>query len=72
MYMDHGEVADSFASTPLASAPVGFIEAGDDGHEIAYFAKAAGISREQARLLIRQHGPHRSTLMAAARRLKRG
>ncbi|WP_341990903.1 DUF3606 domain-containing protein [Azorhizobium sp. AG788] len=41
-----------------------------EDHEAAYFAKAAGISRDDARLLIRRHGTHRATLLAAARKLK--
>ncbi len=43
--------------------------AGSEDYEVHEFAKAAGITTEQARELIRQHGPDREKLMAAAARL---
>ncbi|TDT96781.1 MULTISPECIES: hypothetical protein [Azorhizobium] len=43
-----------------------------EAYEAACLAQAAGISREEAMGLVRRHGTHRATLMAAARRLKRG
>jgi hypothetical protein len=43
---------------------------GSEDYEVRYFADEAGISVDQARELIRQHGNDRATLMDAARRLK--
>lgn len=43
--------------------------AGQD-YELEYFAKKHGISTEQARTLIKQHGNDRAKLDEAAKRLK--
>lgn len=48
----------------------GGIALSNEDHEAAYFAKAAGISRDEAKLLIRRHGNHRATLLAATRKIK--
>ncbi|MFC5068824.1 DUF3606 domain-containing protein [Flaviflagellibacter deserti] len=42
---------------------------GSEDYEVHDFAEAAGITNDQARELIRQHGPDREKLMAAAARL---
>jgi hypothetical protein len=44
--------------------------AAGQGYEVDYFAKKHGISAEQARSLIKQHGNDREKLDAAARRMK--
>ena len=44
--------------------------AGDEDYEVGYFAERHGISREQARQLIEQHGNDRATLDRAAEKLK--
>ena len=43
---------------------------GSEDYEVRYFADENGITVEQARELIRQHGGDRETLNAAAKRLK--
>jgi hypothetical protein len=43
---------------------------GSEDYEVEYFAREAGISAEQARQLIRQHGNDRETLKVEARKLK--
>lgn len=43
--------------------------AGGEGYEVEYFARKHGISAEQARTLIKQHGNDRAKLDAAARAL---
>jgi hypothetical protein len=43
--------------------------AGDQDYELDHFARKHGISREQARALIEQHGNDRATLDAAAEAL---
>jgi hypothetical protein len=45
--------------------------AGDEGYEIDHFAKKRGISKDQARELIRKHGNNREKLDAAARNLRK-
>ena len=44
--------------------------AGGEGYEVAYFADKHGITIEEARALIEQHGNDRATLDAAAAKLK--
>jgi len=44
---------------------------GSEAYEVRYFAERHGLSMEQARDLIRQHGEQRDALEAAAERLKR-
>lgn len=44
--------------------------AGGEGYEVAYFASKHGITIQQARDLIAQHGNDRATLDAAAAKLK--
>lgn len=39
-----------------------------EDYEVRYIAKEAGISTERARDLIKQHGPDREKVLAAARR----
>lgn len=41
-------------------------------YEVAYFARKHGITREQARAIIRKHGPSRRKCNAAAAALKQG
>ena len=43
---------------------------GSEDYEVRYFADEAGISMDQARALIRQHGSDRKTLMQAAKSLR--
>jgi hypothetical protein len=43
---------------------------GSEGYEVRYFAEKHGITPEQARELIAQHGNDRETLDRAAERLK--
>jgi hypothetical protein len=43
--------------------------AGDEGYEVNYFATKHGITREQARNLIRKVGNNRDKLNKAAERL---
>jgi hypothetical protein len=43
--------------------------AGEQEHEVRYFAEKHGISIEQARELIERHGNDRETLDAAAAKL---
>lgn len=43
--------------------------AGGEDYEVGYFAEQAGITREQARDLIRQYGNDRELLMRHARKL---
>jgi hypothetical protein len=43
---------------------------GSEDYEVRYFADEAGISMDQARALIRQHGNDREKLMQAARALR--
>ena len=42
----------------------------DEDYEIRYFAKEAGITPEQVRDLIRQHGNQRATLLEKAKALR--
>jgi hypothetical protein len=44
--------------------------AGGEGYEVEYFAQKHGITPQEARNLIRQHGNDRATLDAEAERLK--
>lgn len=44
---------------------------GSEDYEVRYLAEQAGISMDQARALIRQHGNDRETLMQAARALRK-
>jgi hypothetical protein len=46
--------------------------AGGEAYEVEYFAQKHGITPEQARNLIEQHGNDRATLDAAAEKLKAG
>lgn len=41
-----------------------------EGYEVEYFARKHGITAEQARALIREHGNNREVLDAAAERMK--
>ena len=41
---------------------------GSEDYELQYIAKEAGVSAERPRELIRQHGPDRQKVLAAARR----
>lgn len=41
---------------------------GSEDYEVEYIAQQAGISAEKARELIKQHGPDREKVMAAAQR----
>lgn len=41
---------------------------GSEDYEVQYIAKEAGISTERARELIKQHGPDRQKVLAAAQR----
>lgn len=43
---------------------------GSEDYEIRHFAEQAGITVEQAKKLIAQHGNDRETLMAAAKKLR--
>jgi glycerol-3-phosphate dehydrogenase len=43
--------------------------AGDEDYEIAYLSEKAGITREQARELIKRYGNNRETLMKHAKNL---
>ena len=43
---------------------------GSEDYEVRYFADEAGISMDQARALIRQHGNDREALMRAAKALR--
>ena len=45
--------------------------AAGEAHEVAYFAKKNGISKEQALELIKRFGNDRKTLYAEAAKLKR-
>lgn len=45
--------------------------AGGEGYEVEYFARKHGITAEQARELIRQHGNNREALDREAEKLKR-
>jgi hypothetical protein len=45
--------------------------AGGQEYEVEYFARKHGISAEQARQLIKQHGNNRETLDREAEKLKR-
>lgn len=44
--------------------------AGDQEHEVRYFAEANGITPEQTRELIARHGNDRETLEREAKRLR--
>jgi hypothetical protein len=44
--------------------------AGDEPYEVSYFASKHGITSQQARELIDQHGNNRTELDAAAEKLK--
>jgi hypothetical protein len=44
--------------------------AGEEGYEVEYFAQKHGITPDQARDLIRQHGNNRETLDREAQKLK--
>lgn len=46
--------------------------AAGEGYEVRYFAERHGISVQQAEDLIREHGPDRQKLDAAAERLVKG
>lgn len=46
--------------------------AGDQEHEVRYFAEKHGISQDQVRDLIAKHGNSREELEQAAARLSRG
>jgi hypothetical protein len=46
--------------------------AGGEAYEVEYLAQKHGITPEQARKLIEQHGNDRATLDAAAEKLKAG
>jgi hypothetical protein len=41
-----------------------------EGYEVSDFARKHGLSAEQARELIKQHGPNRERLDQAAQKLK--
>ena len=43
--------------------------AGEEDYEIAYLSEKAGITREQARELIKRYGNNRETLMKHAKNL---
>jgi hypothetical protein len=45
--------------------------AGGQGYEVEYFARKHGITAEQARQLIKEHGNNRATLDREAEKLKR-
>ena len=45
---------------------------GSEDYEVEYFAKKHGLTRPQARDLIKKHGNNRKELDAAAERLKGG
>jgi hypothetical protein len=44
--------------------------AGDEAYEVEYFARKHGLSAQQARQLMDEHGNNRATLDAAAENLK--
>ena len=46
--------------------------AGGEGYEVDYFARKHGITADQARELIRQHGNDRAKLDEEASRLTKG
>jgi len=45
--------------------------AGGEGYEVEYFAQKHGITPDEARRLIRQHGNNRETLDREAQKLNR-
>jgi len=45
---------------------------GSENYEVDHFAKKHGLTRQQARDLIKKHGSNRKELDAAAERLKGG
>lgn len=47
------------------------VAAGED-YEVQYFAEQAGITEEQARVLVRRYGNDRAKLMEEAKLLKSG
>jgi hypothetical protein len=44
--------------------------AGDEPYEVSYFASKHGLTSQQARDLIQEHGNNRAVLDAAAEKLK--
>lgn len=44
----------------------------EEPYEVEYFARQHGLTQEQAREIIEQHGPSRAACDAAAERMKTG